>query len=141
MEVKDLKFEDIKVGDSAEFEQIVTLQDMEDFARLSGNWNPLHTDLEYARKTKFSKPIVYGMLLGALTSKLFGMYIPGQRALCLSQTLNFHQAVYPGEQIRVRGEVRQKSESTRILEIYTTITNNQGEQVLDGEAKVQVLSV
>jgi hypothetical protein len=66
MEAKDLTFEDIKVEDSASFERVFTEEDVKNFAELSGDKNPLHTDESYAETTQFKHKLVHGMLVGSL---------------------------------------------------------------------------
>ena len=138
MKARDLKFEDIKIGESASFSHMITEQDVSDFARLSGDLNPLHTDEEYARTTRFGKRIVHGMFLGALCSRLVGMYIPGKHCLYVSQELRFKNPALIGDLVVVRGEVVAQSESTRILDIMIKISKDT--MILaDGLAKVQII--
>src|SRR6185295_7235732 len=81
----DLQFEDISVGQSAQFEMLVTEEMVGQFAQLSGDQNPLHVDHQYAAGTSFGAPIAHGMLLASFFSRLVGMHLPGKRALYLSQ--------------------------------------------------------
>lgn len=128
----------MRPGDSAEFEHTVTQSDIARFAELSGDTNPLHTDAAYAAETPFGKPIAHGMFLGALVSRLLGVYLPGKNCLYLSQTLEFHKPVYTGETVMVSGVVTHTSESTKISEIAIQI--KKGETVcVKGIAKVTTL--
>ena len=136
---RDLTIDDIKIGDSASFERSFSEKDVDDFAKLSGDSNPLHTDEAYAKTTKFKRRIVHGMLVGSLCSALVGMQIPGKRCLYLSQTLDFRKPVFIGDKLTVNGVVRSKSLSTRMIEIEIIIKNDAEETVLKGIAKVQVL--
>ena len=138
MEARDLRFEDIAVGDSASFERTITQEDIETFATLSGDHNPLHVDAAYAATTPFKKPLVHGMLVGSLCSTLVGMYLPGKRCLYLEQTLQFKKPVYAGDALTVTGTVTHKSDVTRVLTISISI-NKSGEETVAGTAKVQVL--
>lgn len=135
---RDLKWEDIKMGEVASFSHIITEDNMNYFARVSGNYNPLHTDEAYARKTKFGRRIVYGMFFGALCSRFFGMYLPGKRSLCLSQELYFKNPAFIGDVVEVSGEVKNKNESNHILDIWMEIRSG-GKVLIDGIAKVQLL--
>jgi acyl dehydratase len=137
-EARDLKFEDINVGDSTSFSHTITEQDVLDFARLSGDYNPLHIDEAYAARTQFGKPIAHGMFLGALCSRLIGMYLPGKRSLYLSQNLQFKNPAYRGDTIEIVGTVAAKSESIKILDIEMII--KKGDLILaHGLAKIRVL--
>ncbi|MBI2474102.1 MAG: enoyl-CoA hydratase, partial [Candidatus Taylorbacteria bacterium] len=81
MNPKNLSINDVNIGDSAAFEQIWSEKDVDDFAHLSGNYNPLHTNEDYAKSTKFKKRIIYGMQEAISFSTLVGMYLPGKRSL------------------------------------------------------------
>ena len=137
-EARDLKWEDIKVGDTASFSRTITEADVNDFAKLSGDYNPLHTDEKYAQTTKFGKRVVHGMFLGALISQLLGMELIGKRCLYLSQDLQFKKPVFIDDTILISGEVKNKSESTRILDILIEVKRDE-EILLIGEAKVQLI--
>jgi acyl dehydratase len=138
MEAKDLSFEDLHVGDRASFSQIITSGDVEAFAKLSGDYNPLHMDEAYASTTSFEKRVVHGMCLGALFSRIVGMQLPGKRCVYLKQELSFRNPVFIGEDIQVEGVIISKSESTRTLTLSTKITK--GEVIcVEGEALVKII--
>jgi 3-oxoacyl-[acyl-carrier protein] reductase len=132
-------FKKIKIGDFASVEKKITKEDVEIFAQLTGDFNALHMDDEFARKTQFSQRIVHGFLHASLLSTLIGMKLPGQGALYLSQEINFVNPVYIGDTVKVTGIVEKIYPSTRILEIRTEGINQQGIKVLTGRAKVRVL--
>lgn len=138
MIAQDLRFEDIAVGARAAFTKIIEVKDVDQFALLSGDHNPLHVDENYARATSFQKRVVHGMLLGAYVSQLLGMHLPGKRCLILSLNFGFHKPVFVEDTIAVQGEVMNKSESTKILEISVIL--RRGEDIVaKADAKVQVL--
>jgi 3-hydroxybutyryl-CoA dehydratase len=132
-----LRFEDILPGDCHSFEKIVTTETIADFARWTGDFNPLHMDLAFGKKSPFGGNIAHGMLAGCFFSTLIGMYCPGERSLYLSQTLNFRSPVFAGDHLLVRGTVVSKNESVRLVTLKTEILK-QGVVVIDGEAKVRV---
>lgn len=134
----EYRFEEITIGMKKKFSEIIDESRLDSFAKISGDYNPLHMDKEYASKTKFKKRICHGMLLASFFSKLVGMYIPGKNALYFSQTLNFQTPCYVGDSIAVEGEVVDKSDSTRIITIKTGIYNQSGTCLVDGIAKVIV---
>ena len=98
---RDLKYEDIKVGDVFNFDDVVDEIKIKKFAEISGDYNPLHVDKNYAKKTKFKKTIVHGMLAASFFSTLVGMYCPGKRALYISQDIRFRQPISIGETVRI----------------------------------------
>jgi len=134
-----LKFTDIKIGDSAEFEIIITETMVHQFANISGDFNSLHMDNEFAKTTKFGKRVCHGMLLGSFFSRLVGMYIPGLYALYLSQSLKFISPCFIDDKIIVRGTVIRKSERTKIITLQTLILNTNDKILVDGECKAVVL--
>lgn len=138
MESQDLTLHDISLGSSASFDRTFEEKDVLDFAKCSGDTNPLHLDDEYAATTVFKKRLVHGMLLGSLCSKFVGVYIPGKRCLYISQSLMFKKPVFIGDTIRVTGTVVAKSEVTKMITIAFVFTRND-DIVVTGEARAQVL--
>jgi acyl dehydratase len=69
-------------------------RDVEAFARVTGDNNPVHLDPEYAAKTMFKRPIMHGMLGASLFSKVFGTLFPGEGTIYLKQSLNFLKPMY-----------------------------------------------
>jgi acyl dehydratase len=132
------KFDDITIGLTKEFSVKITESMVDNFAEFSGDYNELHMDENYASTTSFGKRICHGMLLTSFFSRLVGMSIPGKNALYFSQSINFQSPCFIGDQILVRGEVMEKSESTRIITIKTTILNQDSKCLIDGIAKVIV---
>ena len=82
-------FEDLKIGDEAAMKRTVTEADIVAYAALSGDYNPVHLDPEYAARTIFKQRIAHGILSAGYISAIFGMQLPGPGAIYVSQTLNF----------------------------------------------------
>lgn len=135
---EDLDISEITIGYKKQFKIVLTESLLENFANLSGDFNPLHMDEEYAKTTEFKNRVCHGMMLSSFFSKLIGMHIPGKRALLLSQSLKFHSPSFVNEEILVEGEVIKKSEATRIITLKTSIFNNSGDHLVEGEAKILV---
>jgi 3-hydroxybutyryl-CoA dehydratase len=140
MDTRELNFEEIKIGDIVEFTEVLSSERVEAFAELSGDTNPLHTDRDYAGKTQYGARIVHGMFLASFFSKLVGMYLPGKKCLYLGQELKFIKPVFIAETVKIRGEVTNKSDSTGVIQIKTTIENEQGEEVVTGVAQTTMLA-
>lgn len=134
----EYKFEEIRVGQKTTFIEKIDEQRLEDFAKISGDYNPLHMSEEYVVKTKFKKRLCHGMLLASFFSKLVGMYLPGRNSLYFSQTLDFQSPCYIGDQVIIEGEVIDKSESTKIITIKTLIHDKNKICLVSGIAKVIV---
>ncbi|VVB83550.1 MaoC like domain protein [uncultured archaeon] len=138
MELNDYKYEEINVGDIFEFKRNITADNLNEYAKLTGDFNPLHCDEEYAKKTIFKGRIIHGMLAGSLFSTLVGMMCPGKRNLYLSQSLNFKRHIYPNSELTVKGVIKNKIDSMKIIVLGTEILVD-GKIVINGEAKVKVL--
>lgn len=133
-------FDLIEVGDHASLEHVILAEDVAAFARLTGDHNPLHVDPAYASTTEFGKPVVHGMLSASFISTLIGMLLPGPGALWTSQTLNFRAPAFVGDVITVRGQVRQKVVAARLLALDITVVNQQGKEIVTGQATVKVIN-
>jgi 3-hydroxybutyryl-CoA dehydratase len=134
----DYSFNEIEIGLEHHFKISVDEKLEEDFAKISGDFNPLHMDEQYAKETKFGKRVCHGMLLGSFFSRLVGMYLPGKNALYFSQNLNFVEPCFIGDVIIVKGKITDKSEATKMIKIETTIKNNTGKILVEGIAQVLV---
>ncbi len=135
---EDHKLEEIEIGQKRKFSVKITESLVNEFAKVSGDYNPLHVDEQYARSTKFGKRVCHGMLLGSFFSKMVGMHLPGKNALYFSQTLNFKLNCFINDEVTVEGEVLEKSLASRMLTIKTVIYNQDGKCLVDGIAKVMV---
>ena len=134
----EYSFDEIEIGLEHYFEIIMNEKLEEDFAKISGDFNPLHMDEQFAKKSKFGKRVCHGMLLSSFFSRLVGMYLPGKNPLHFSQNLNFVEPCFLGDKIIVKGEVIDKSEATRMIKIKTTIKNIEGKLLIEGNAQVLV---
>ena len=134
----ELSYDDISIGQQESFIIKITESMVEKFSNLSGDLNPLHMDNEFAESSSFNKRIVHGMLLASFFSQLIGMKLPGKNALYFSQTLNFRSPCYIDDEIEVIGEVTEKSDSTQIITVSTTIFNKSKTCLIDGIAKIIV---
>jgi acyl dehydratase len=135
--IADLNFADIKEGATYQFTKKITRDCVLKFADLTGDFNPLHVDEEFGKKSQFQKNIVHGMLAGSLFSTLVGMNCPGKRSLYLSQTLNFKAPLFYDDIVTVKGTVIAKNEAVRIITLKTEI-EKEGKVCINGEAKVIV---
>ena len=133
-----INFKEITIGYSKKFTVKINAKMLDDFATLSGDYNPLHMDSEYAKKTQFKKQVCHGMLLTSFFSRLIGMYIPGKNALYFSQTINFRSPCFVDDIVTVIGEVTEKRETTKIITIKTEIYNQNDVCLINGIGKVIV---
>ena len=136
--LNELSYNDISIGRQESFIIKITESMVDKFSTLSGDLNPLHMDNEFAESSLFKKRIVHGMLLSSFFSQLIGMKLPGKNALYFSQTLNFRSPCYIDDEIKVIGKVIEKSDSTQIITVSTTIFNKSKTCLIDGIAKIIV---
>ena len=137
-ELSEYTFDEIEIGLTKQFQINITESMVDDFAKLSGDFNPLHTDNEYAISSGFHGKVCHGMLLGSFFSRLIGMYLPGKHALHFSQSLKFVNPCIINEKVTVKGEVLDKSAASKIITIKSTITNTSKKIIVDGTAYVKV---
>jgi len=138
LKLNDLDFEAIKVGDSFSFERFVDSIMIDTFAELTSDYNPLHTDHNYAKDTEFGGRIAHGMLVGSFFSTLVGMLCPGKKCLYLSQNLSFKNPLKPDSSVTVTGTIIGKSDSVKIVEIKTIVKSEDGSVIISGDAKVKI---
>ncbi len=133
------RLDQLSVGQCDVVSRTITADDVFAFARLSGDYNALHVDDEFAARTEFGNRVVHGFLHASLLSTLIGMKIPGPGALYLSQSIEFSAPVFIGDTVEARGRIDRIDRETRIVEIETEIRNQHGAKVLAGKARAKVL--
>jgi 3-hydroxybutyryl-CoA dehydratase len=136
--LNEYSYNDIFIGQKESFKVKITESMVETFGNFSGDLNPLHMDIKFAESSSFKKRVVHGMLLSTFFSQLVGMHLPGKNALYFSQTLNFRAPCYIDDEIEIVGEVIEKSDSTKIITLTTSIFNKSKICLIDGVAKIIV---
>lgn len=124
-----------KAGDFFQKDFVIVEKMINDFSIVTGDFNPIHINDEFAKKTVFKGKIAHGFLIGSLISSVIGNDFPGQGTIYLSQNLNFLKAVYINDVITVRIEVVDISVRNR-LTLKTECFNNKNDIVVDGVATV-----
>lgn len=137
LQPRALARDELVEGLQARVEFAVTAAQMRQFAELSGDFNPLHTDDEFARSKGFKGAVVYGALLIAKVSQLIGMQLPGRDSVWASVALDFRQPLYVGQVAQVEGVVTQVSESTGMVVLKLTLRAD-GKLLAKGSAEVVV---
>lgn len=130
-------FEDLEIGQEASMSRVVSEADIVAYAALSGDYNPVHIDPDYAAKTIFKERIAHGILSAGYISAIFGMKLPGPGAIYISQTLNFKGPVKIDDRVETL---------VRLIELnadkgratFDCICTVAGKPVLTGEAVLQV---
>ncbi|MGL4687461.1 MAG: MaoC family dehydratase [Fusobacteriaceae bacterium] len=129
-----MKFLELKIGMSDSITKTITPRDVDLFAEISMDRNPVHLDEEYASKTMFKKRIAHGILVTGLISAVLGTKLPGEGAIYMGQEIKFMAPVFLGDTITAKVEVIELiSEKNRVV-VSTTCTNQDGKVVISGKA-------
>jgi len=133
------KYEDIRIGQHAEYVRTVTSEDIEMFGQVSGDYNPLHFNEDWAKTTMFKGRIAHGILTATYVSTVIGMKLPGPGTIYLSQSMKFRRPVRIGDTITARVEVIDKNDERELLTLKTVCINQEDKVVLDGESIVTLM--
>ncbi|MBS1131646.1 MAG: phosphate butyryltransferase [Proteobacteria bacterium] len=132
----NVPFDEIRIGQSASMSRQLTMDDIELFATVSGNSNPVHLDEKYAAKTRHHKIIAHGMWSGALVSGVLGSKLPGSGTVYLGQDLNFLHTVGLGDIITATVTVIEKHTESKEVILDCVCVNQDGQVIVTGTAKV-----
>ncbi len=124
----------VLVGQKAKRSMTVTAAHVKEFAGLSGDHNPLHFDEAFAARTKFKKLVVQGGLTTGLLHALVAMDMPGPGTVFLSQHWKFTAPVFIGDTITAEAEVVSVHDTKPVTQLKISVTRQDGETVLEGEA-------
>ena len=127
--------EDLEIGMKRDLTKLITNEDIEKFADVSTDHNPVHLNEDYARETMFHGRIAHGMLTAGLISAVIGEQLPGHGTIYLGQTLKFLAPVRPGDEVHVVVEVAEIDAKKRRV-LLNTWAEVGGNVVLKGEATV-----
>lgn len=128
------KLEDIKVGMIETFKVQITEDMQNNFRKISGDINPMHSDVNFAKEKGFDQVLVFGMLTASFFSTLVGVYLPGEN--CLFQEckdIRFHSPVFIGDELEVKGEVIEIDERFKRITIKAIIRNQDNKKVCSGK--------
>lgn len=136
MYAKGKSFSEIQIGEKASFTKTISETDVYLFAGISGDFNPLHVDEEYAKTTSFGTRIAHGGLAASLLAPVLGMKLPGLGTVALETTTKFRKPVYFGDTITCLVEVTEKVERLKAVKMKIVWSNQKGEVVSKGETLV-----
>lgn len=134
--IQDVKFDEMKVGDKASMSKTISEYDVYNFAGLTGDFNPVHVNAEFAKNSLFGERIAHGMISAGFISAVLGTTLPGANTIYLGQELSFRAPVKYGDTITATVEVIEKIEGKNRVILKTTCTNQDGKVVTDGKATV-----
>ncbi|MEL6860898.1 MAG: MaoC family dehydratase [Pseudomonadota bacterium] len=133
------KFEDLSVGMTHQTEHVITEDDIELFAQVSGDRNPLHMDEEFAKQTPFGQRIAHGALTASYISGILGNDVPGPGSIFVGLNMRFRRPVFIGSHVTVKVEVTEMKERGNRVTLKVSC-NVDGKAAISGEAMVMVPS-
>ncbi|HSG23412.1 MAG TPA: bifunctional enoyl-CoA hydratase/phosphate acetyltransferase, partial [Azonexus sp.] len=132
----NVPFDEIEIGQSASMSRQLTMDDIELFATVSGNTNPVHLDKKFAANTRHHKIIAHGMWSGALVSGVLGSKLPGSGTVYIGQDLNFDHTVGLGDIVTATVTVVEKRPESHVVILDCLCVNQNGDAIVTGTAEV-----
>lgn len=126
------------IGQKATFEKRIMKKDVLDFARITGDNNPIHINDKYAKKSRFGKPIVHGILCSGLLSSVIAGKLPGEGTIYLGQELKFTAPVYHDDLLIAEVEIEDIIVEKKHIILKTTVRKDDNTIVIEGKARVKV---
>ncbi len=135
--MRSLTLDQLTVGEAAESRKTISESDVYLFAGVTGDFNPLHVDAEYAKTTPFGARVAHGPLTLALCAGLLGTELPGLGTVAVSNQVSYQRPVFIGDTIAVRVEVAELDPERNRATMAVTWRNQDGEQVAEGSMVVK----
>jgi acyl dehydratase len=126
--------ETLSIGDAVEATRTVSQDDIDGYAEISGDFNPIHTDPDYAAGTPFGRTIAHGPIALALAAGILGMELPGPGSIAISNVIRYRRPIFAGDTVTTRVAVAEINAERRRVTLAMTWTNADGVVVADGEA-------
>lgn len=140
--MNEYTFSELYIGQKESFEVRITETEEECFRNLTGDCNPLHRDDAFACEIgngRFKSHVTFGMLTASYYSTLAGVWLPGKYSLIHSMNIKFQKPVYPGDTLTISGEITDKQDELKLIQVKGTIKNQNGQNVSKADMKVLVL--
>lgn len=133
---RNVRYEDIHVGDKASLSKTISEYDVYAFAGVTGDFNPVHVNAEFAKNSLFKQRIAHGMISAGLISAVLGTELPGIDTIYMNQELSFLAPVLYGDTLTATVECIEKDDKKHRIIFRTTVTNQDDKLVTDGKARV-----
>lgn len=137
-----LRYDEINIGDSCSLEKTITKDMVDSFAAFTGDYNPVHMDEAYCFEHGLTTRIVHGMLILSFLSTLIGMYLPGEGAVWISQSIDFIAPAKLDDTITIIGKVIKKTDAgalgLEIIKLKIEIRNQLGRLISKGTVAVSI---
>lgn len=132
-------YNEIEIGQLESFNVIINQDMMDSFKRITGDTNPLHNDVDFAKKD-YEDKVVYGFLESSFYSTLAGVYLPGKWSLIYDVEIGMTAPVYIGDKLSILGKVIDKNDAFKMITIKLRIQNQYKKKVSKGKMRVIVRS-
>lgn len=129
-------YDQLCIGDHACVSKTIAESDIYQFAGITGDFNPMHLNQEYAVRTRFKARIAHGPLTQSLMASVLGMKLPGLGTVILEWSCRFKAPVYIGDTITATAEISEKLADKKWVRLKLTWTNQSGKTVVAGDALV-----
>lgn len=136
MSIAVYNFDNLQIGDYAEIKKQISLQDILNFSKISGDYNAVHTDATCAKKAGFTDITAQGMWCGLLASAILGTKFPGSGTVYLEQQLKFCHPIYAGDTITTRATIISKQEYICKVTLEFKFLNQHNKLIATGTAKI-----
>lgn len=133
------KFDDLHVGLTESFSVTITEEMMNSFLSISGDINPLHNDIDYARFKGFENRVVYGLLTSSFYSTLVGVHLPGKYCILQGLDIQFNKPVFINDKLKIEGKISYINTAYKQIEIKAVVTNQNNKKVSKALIKVGLL--
>lgn len=130
-------FDEIAIGDSASHARTISAEDIDLYAKITDDYNPIHMDEDYAKTTIFGGRIAHGTITLGLSAPIIGMKLPGQGCTLVSISSDFIRPVKIGDTITAVAEVVAKDDTKKMVDLSLRFTNQRNEDVAIGKARVK----
>ena len=127
------------VGQKASFTKIATVEIVKQLAQISGDFNPIHFDENYAAQTKFGQCIAHGLFCLGMISKVIGMELPGKGTIFVNERLDYKSPVYINDTITAEVKIISIDECKHLIEVEIKCSNQDNTVVLDGTCLLKLI--
>jgi acyl dehydratase len=129
--------DELAVGDAVEISRVVSADDILHFAEITGDFNPIHVNVEFAQQSRFGRIIAHGPVAMGLAGQIVGTRMPGLGTIALTASIRHLRPIFAEDRITTRAEIASVDVAVGNVTIALTWTNQEGKVVAEGETTVK----
>lgn len=140
--MNEFLYKELHIGQKETFNVEITEALENNFRKITGDVNPLHQDDAFAEEVgqgRFKSHVSFGMLTASFYSTLAGVYLPGKYSLIHSLDIKFQKPVYAGDKLTVIGEIIDKQDELKLIQVKAVIKNQNTQSVSKADMKILVM--